>query len=317
MSLDVLCVGLIVADHVCAPLPYFPPAGALIRTDRLELTIGGSAANVAVDVARLGLTSALAGRVGDDVLGRYVVESLSAQGVRCDTVTVSPTTHTSATLVVNVVGEDRRFLHAVGANAEFTGREIDAAVLQTCRAVCVGGFGLNPALSGSNVAELFRTVRRAGGVTVLDVVVGDPAILPAMLRDALPETDLFLPNVDESRLILGETEPARQAAQFRGWGAKTVIVTQGGRGTHVLGPDGVLTADAYPVDCIDGTGGGDAFVSGYVYGLLKGADPATCLRYGAAMGASCVRSMGATNGVFDRQQLEEFVADHPLRINRG
>lgn len=314
MSLDVLCAGLIVADHVCAPIPFFPPAGALVTTERLELTIGGSAANAAVDCVKLGLSAALAGRVGDDVLGRFVVESMTAQGVQCDTVTLSPTAQTSATLVINVRGEDRRFLHAVGANAEFTGCEIPAAAIARCRALCVGGFGLNPALSGENLAALFQAAHRAGAVTVLDVVVGDPQALPPMLKAALPETDLFLPNEDESRLILGETDPVIQARRFRDWGARTVVVTRGGRGAVLLGPEGGLVAEAYPVECIDGTGGGDAFLAGYVYGLLQGASQEACLRYGSAMGASCVRTMGATTGVFRRDELEAFVSEHSLKL---
>jgi sugar/nucleoside kinase (ribokinase family) len=314
MSIDVLCAGLIVADHVCAPIPSFPPPGSLVTTDRLELTIGGSAANAAVDCVQLGLSAALAGRVGDDVLGRFVVESMTAQGVQCDTVTLSRTAQTSATLVINVRGEDRRFLHAVGANAEFTGREIPAPAIARCRALCVGGFGLNPALSGENVAALFHRARQSGAVTVLDVVVGDREALPPMLKAALPETDLFLPNEDESRLILGETDPLQQARQFRDWGARTVVITRGGRGAVLLGPEGGLVAEAYPVECIDGTGGGDAFLAGFVYGLLKGAGQEECLRYGSAMGASCVRSMGATTGVFHRDELEAFVAAHPLKL---
>jgi sugar/nucleoside kinase (ribokinase family) len=314
MSLDVLCAGLIVADHVCAPISRFPPAGGLVTTERLELTIGGSAANAAVDCVKLSLSAALAGRVGDDVLGRYVVEAMTAQGVRCETVTVSTTAQTSATLVINVRGEDRRFLHAVGANAEFTGLEIPADAVARCRALCVGGFGLNPALSGENLAALFRAAHQSGALTVLDVVVGDPQALPPMLKAALPETDLFLPNEDESRLILGETDPLQQARQFRDWGARTVVVTRGGRGAVLLGPAGGLVAEAYPVECIDGTGGGDAFLAGYVYGLLQGAGPEECLRYGSAMGASCVRTMGATTGVFHRDELESFVSKHSLKL---
>jgi sugar/nucleoside kinase (ribokinase family) len=216
--------------------------------------------------------------------------------------------------VVNVVGEDRRFLHAVGANAEFTGLETRPETLRGCRALCVGGFGLNPNLSGENVAWLFRSAHAAGAVTILDVVVGDPAVMPAMLATCLPETDLFLPNTDEARLICGETDPLRQAQHFRHLGANTVIVTRGSAGLVLVDAKQTLAAPAYPVQCVDGTGGGDAFVAGYVYGLLQGAAASECIAYGSAMGMSCVRSMGATTGVFNHDELEAFVQDHPLPI---
>ncbi|MEZ6065399.1 MAG: sugar kinase [Planctomycetaceae bacterium] len=307
MSLDVLCLGLIVADHVCAPLRRFPPPGGLEMTERLELTIGGCAANVAVDLAKLGIRVGIGGRVGDDVLGRFVVDRLREQHVDCTAVSVSVTAQTAATLVVNVAHEDRRFLHAAGANVEFTGREIPKSLLTSSKIVYVGGIGLNPALSGAEVSRMFRQVRASGHTTALDVVIGDPVELPAMLQEVLPHTDLFLPNNDEAEAITGLKTPREQARRFREWGARAVVITQGANGALLSVGDDWLEAAAVPVTCVDGTGGGDAFVAGYLHGLLQGADPASCLMYGTAMGASCVRSMGATTGVYNREQLEAAV----------
>lgn len=314
MSIDVLCAGLIVADHICAPLAAFPPPGGLATTERLELTTGGCAANVAVDLVKLGMKPALGGRVGDDPLGRFIIDSLHAQGIDCSTVAVSQTAQTAATLVVNIAGEDRRFLHAVGANAEFTGEELSSEAVGNCKAIYVGGFGLNAALSGEHVARLFRMAREAGVLTVLDVVVGEPAVIRDLLPAALPETDVFLPNVDEARVITGLEDPLEQAGRFRAAGAECVIVTCGGRGVTLVDGERALHASAHEVTCLDATGGGDAFVSGYLYGRLRGGDAAQCLRYGSAMGASCVRAMGATTGVFNAPELEAYVAEHPLQI---
>ncbi|WP_197443550.1 carbohydrate kinase family protein [Maioricimonas rarisocia] len=309
---DVLCAGLIVADHVCAPIRAFPPAGGLVTTDRLDLCIGGCASNVAVDLAKLNRSVGILGRVGDDVFGRFVQDVLAGHGVSCDHVLASETAQTAATMVVNVKGEDRRFIHAVGANGEFTGLEFGTDVVKQCRVFYVGGFGLNPALSGENVAELFRTAREAGVTTMLDVVIGDPDCVREMLEPALPLTDIFLPNTDEARTLTGEEDPLVQAETFRKAGAENVIVTCGGRGVLMLSPGSTWRMPAHDVEQVDGTGGGDAFVSGYIQGLLTGAPPARCLQYGSAMGASCVRTMGATTGVFTAAELEEFVAAHPL-----
>ncbi|HLQ46234.1 MAG TPA: PfkB family carbohydrate kinase, partial [Planctomycetaceae bacterium] len=73
---------------------------------------------------------------------------------------------------------------------------------------------------------------------------------------------------------------------------------------------------AHPVQFVDGTGSGDAFVAGYVYGLLRGADTQHCVRLGSALGASCVRATGATTGVFNASELEAFVAANVLTIER-
>jgi sugar/nucleoside kinase (ribokinase family) len=304
---DVLCAGLIVADHVSAPIAALPASGALVTTDRLEISIGGCGANTAVDLSRLGVDVGLAGKIGDDVLGRYCREVLERRAVGCELVAVSPTAQTAATLIVNVRGEDRRFIHAVGANAEFNGAEISIDLIRSAKVIAVGGFGLNAALSGRHVAELFRTARAFGVKTVLDVVIGDPAPVPEMLAEALAETDVFLPNRDEARLLTGLEDPWEQAEHYRRQGAETIVITSGREGAFALSGTERLHCPSFPVEQVDGTGSGDAFVAGFIFGLLQSATLQDCLRYGAAMGASCVQAVGATTGVFDRAQLMEFL----------
>lgn len=317
-DVDVVCVGLVVADHVCAPIPHFPAAGGLVTTPRLELTIGGCAANTAVDLARLGQRVALVGRVGDDVLGRFCRDFLEARNVDCTHMVASQTAQTAGTLIVNVAGEDRRFIHTVGANAELTGLEVGDELLRRCRVLVIGGFVLNSALSGENVGRLFQRARSFGVQTLLDVVIGEHADVGEMLRPVLPHTDIFLPNTDEARMITGETDPLRQVRSLHDSGARVIVITRGRQGSLVSFGEELYEAGAHAVDQVDGTGGGDAFAAGFIYGMLSGraADVLQCIRYGAAMGASCVRSMGATTGVFDRDELEAFVATKTIPIRQ-
>ncbi|MBL8848659.1 MAG: sugar kinase [Planctomycetaceae bacterium] len=310
---DVLCAGIIVADHVCAPIAAIPASGGLAMTDRIDLTIGGCASNVAVDLARLELRACVAGRVGDDVLGRHVAAVLESEGVACDQVAYSRTAQTATTMVVNVRGEDRRFIHAAGANAEFTGDEVTADAIRNSRALYVGGFGLNAALSGERVARLFQTARAAGVLTVLDVVCALDHI-DRMLEPVLPLTDLFLPNRDEAENITGLTDPVAQAQRFRDQGVGCVVVTCGAQGAVLAEATRIVRSGAYAVRQVDATGGGDAFVAGFLYGRLHGRSADDCLSLGSALGASCVQAAGATTGVFRRSELEAFVAGHPLPI---
>jgi len=282
-------------------------------TERIELTIGGCASNVAVDLARLGLRACVAGRVGDDVLGRHVAAALAAEGVACDQITFSKTAQTATTMVVNVRGEDRRFIHAAGANAEFTGDEVTADAIQSSRALYVGGFGLNASLSGECVARLFRIAREAGVLTVLDVVCGCDDVA-AMLAPVLPLTDLFLPNRDESEIITGLASPVEQARRFREQGVGCAVVTCGSLGAVLADAERTARAVAYNVTQVDATGGGDAFVAGYLYGQLQRRSVEDCLKLGSALGASCVQSAGATTGVLSAAELEDFVRSRPLAI---
>ncbi len=314
-TVDCLCVGVIVADHVCAPIDHLPAAGELVPTDKLDLTIGGCAANVAVDLAKLGVSVGVVGVVGQDVFGQYVKEALTRCGVDCRHVRVSPTAQTSGTLIINVKGEDRRFIHAVGANAELTGKEVTEQMLRRCRVLYVGGYCLAENLSPEHVSELFRQARAVGVRTVLDVVLPGPSDYWPKLRPVLPFTDVFLPNDDEARLITGENDPVKQAEAFREAGARTVVITCGEKGTVLLSDQNRVRAGVNRVEFVDGTGSGDAFDAGYIFGLLQGEDELQCLRLGSALGASCVRAVGATTGVFTASELEEFLRSHDLPIS--
>lgn len=311
---DCLCAGIVVADFVCAPAPVMPAPGGLVMTDNISLAIGGCASNVAVDLARLGHRVAIAGRIGADTPGRFVREALEAAGVDTSRLMETPQTQTSSTLVINVRGEDRRFIHAAGANTEFTGNELSPELIARAGVLYLGGFCLMPKLSGAGAAKLFQTARAAGVPTVLDVVIPDPRNWWSELEKVLPFTDVFLPNTDEARLLTGLDDPVRQAEQFAAAGAGVTVITCGGEGAVLLGADRRLRSRSFAVDFIDGTGSGDAFAAGYIHGLRQRLPVERCLELGSALGASCVRSPGATTGVFNADELDRFLEGHRLEF---
>ncbi len=311
---DCVCAGILVADHVCEPVARMPGPGELVLTPRMDLTTGGNASNVATDLARLGRNVEVVGVVGRDAFGEFVQKTLSDAGVSTTHLRSSPDHATSGTFVINCQGEDRRFIHAVGASAAFTGAELADEIITSGRVLYLGGYCLCEELAPSQVARAFQTARKAGVITVLDVVLADPQTAWDRLLWVLPFTDVFLPNSDEAAAITGLIDPTLQAERFHEAGAKTVIVTCGEEGAVLVGETARLKAGAYPIDYIDGTGSGDAFAAGFIHGLLAGADWETCLRLGSALGASCVRAAGASTGVFTAKELAEFDESHPLRI---
>jgi sugar/nucleoside kinase (ribokinase family) len=311
---DCLCAGIVVADFICAPVTYVPNAGGVVMTDAISTAIGGCASNVAMDLAKIGRRAAVAGLVGSDMPGRFVRDELAQGGVDTTHLVETATAQTSATLVINVRGEDRRFIHTFGANAEFDGRRISTALVRQARVLYLGGFFLMPRLTAERVVEMFRCAREAHVPTVLDVVIPDPRNCREQLDQVLPWTDVFLPNVDEARQITGLADPLEQARLFLDAGAKTVVITCGGDGAVLASESETLRAGRFPVDFVDGTGSGDAFAAGYIAGLLDGSPPERCLEIGSALGASCVRRAGATTGVFTRSELDEFLSSHHLPI---
>jgi sugar/nucleoside kinase (ribokinase family) len=164
--------------------------------------------------------------------------------------------------------------------------------------------------------EQFRTAREAGIPTVLDIVIPEPGDYSSQLATVLPFTDVFLPNDDEARLLTGLGDPLPQAQRFHDLGVRTSIVTCGGGGAVMICPEGRFRSGRFDVPFVDGTGSGDAFAAGYIFGLLTDQPPTRCVEIGSALGASAVRTAGATQGVFRRGELDEFLSLNSLGIEQ-
>ena len=313
-SPQVLCAGIIVADHVCTPIERLPTAGELVMADGMLLTIGGCAANAAVDLAKMGVRTAVVGRVGKDAFGRVITDFLRDAKVDTSNIRVSSTADTSQTLIVNVQGQDRRFIHTFGANAEFSAADVPLSLLDTCKVLYVGGYLLMPGLQDDELIPLFSAARAKGVKTVIDVAIPQPGDYLPRLKKLLPHIDVFLPNNHEGELITGEKDPLRQAEAFHRLGARAAVITMGGEGS-ILVQDGLrLRAGVYRVPFVDGSGGGDAFDAGYIYGLLHDMAPQDCLRVASALGASCVRAIGTTPGVFTESECQAFLREQVLKV---
>ena len=307
--MDVMCAGLLVADLFSSPLSCLPRAGELLRVDELLLQTGGCAANAGANLARLGVQVAVVGRVGNDVFADFVRSDLQSKGVDTTQVRVSSTAATSRTVILPVA-EDRRYIHNVGANAEFCVADIDLDRVANSRALCVGGYLLLPGIEQAALAELFAFAQRRGVLTVLDVA----GPLPGMetLRQVLPYTDVFLPNDDEARILTGEDDPLRQAGALLEAGAGTIVITMGSQGVLARTPREALQAPAFRVPVVDPSGAGDAFAAGFIVGLLEGWDLRRTTEFASAVGASACTKLGCTAGVFTRAEVDAFLAHSHL-----
>ncbi len=316
LGVPVVCAGVIVADHLCTPISHLPAAGELVMADDLVLNIGGCASNAAMTLSRLGVRATVCGKVGNDAFGRFVAETLNGQGVDVRALAVDPERSTSQSLIINVRGQDRRFVHSFGANQGLVAADLDPVLDPPPKVLYVGGYLVLPGLEPEALAERFARARRQGVITVLDVACPGPSDYLPLIAPVLPHTDVFLPNVDEAALILNERDPVILARRFHEMGAGRVVITMGGEGSVSVSDRQQVRLGTYPVDFVDGTGSGDAFDAGYIAGLLDGLDEIACLKLASAIGASCVRAVGTTAGIFTRPEADAYIAAHPLQVER-
>ena len=265
----VLSTGILVADIFTPPLPRLPAAGELLATEDFILETGGCAANVATGLARLGVPVTVAGRVGTDSYGDFIINELIKRGIDTSGIRRSTQFGTSKTVVLPVIGEDRRFIHTFGANSEFTDADVALESLTAGDILYVGGFLIMPALKATSVANLFQKAQERGVTTVLDVVVpiGDASNAWRMVKEILPHTDYFTPNDEEAHSLTGK-EVLEAAEEILKAGCGTVIITEGSKGTYYQSKTECYTLPPYPIEFVDGSGSGDAFVAGLLTALV-------------------------------------------------
>ena len=313
---EVVCLGILVADIFGSPIPALPEAGELALLERYLLSVGGCAANVAVDLRRLGRTASIVGKVGCDLFGDFVLGDLKRLGIETSCIRRSEIYPTSCTFIINVRGQDRRYVHCFGANADFSLADVETKVLDGARALYVGGYLAMPSFRPQHLVKLFREAKQRGLLTALDVVI--PAGVQSALEEirlALMHTDLFLPNQDEARVLTGSGDPEEQADILSRINPDaTIVITRGSRGALATRQGEVLRATAYRVDSIDESGSGDAFAGGFLVSMLDGRSLEDSLRFASAIGASCTRALGCHAGVFHHDEAVAFLAKNRLEV---
>lgn len=314
---DIGCAGLLVEDTICGPLRELPPAGQLLELQSLPVSVGGCAANVAIDLARQGIAVDVAGCLGRDTVGEGVVSSLRQQGVGCDCVVYSDTKPTSKTIILLIEGQDRRYFHVFGANAAFSISHLDRAWVANLKALYIGGLYAMPGIDLGELRDLLKFCRERRVTTIVDVVVAQQWSGDARLAEILPYTDYFLPNDDEAQRLSGKHDPFDQVRYFRDLGARHVVVTMGKAGAIAARGNEYWRCGIYPINAIDPSGSGDAFDAGLISAIHRGADLPDMLRYASALGASATRKVGTTAGVFTRAEADAFVKAHSLSIESG
>jgi len=313
---EVVCVGILVADIISGALPRLPRPGELMLTERILLSAGGLPVNAAVSLTRLGFEAGVVGKVGKDPLGPFIVDYLKEQKVDTRGIRSSKEASTSSTMIILTESEDRRFIHTLGASADFSIDDLDFEYIRGAKVLYLGGYFAMPRLTQSSLVKLFKFAREGKTITVLDVVAPHSGVnLLAQCREVLKYTDVFLPNDDEARIITGESDPLKQAEVFLKFNPEmTVVITMGRKGSLARTRDKIVRASVYPVKVVDPSGGGDAFDAGFIVGLLKGWDVEQTLKFASAIGASSVTAMGCTTGIFTMKEALNFIKDNTLKI---
>ncbi|MDE0398832.1 MAG: sugar kinase [Candidatus Poribacteria bacterium] len=307
--MDVLSLGIYVVDVLGRPIDQFPEKGKLVLFDELGIHTGGCANNTALVLARLGISAGAMGKIGTDTFGDLILQTLTDNGVDVTGMQQDVDVSTSFTFVAIASDGERTFYHYIGANGELCEADLNWELIKTTKILHIAGALVMPRFDGAPMANVLREAKRLGITTSLDTAYDATGKWMETLEPCLHHVDIFMPSIVEAQQLTGMSE-CREIAQFfrNNYNIETIAIKMGENGSYISTPETELSVPAYPVNIVDATGAGDAYVAGFLAGTIMGWELEATAELASATGAACVTAIGTTAGI---QNLEET-----LKISR-
>ena len=326
-QLDLITIGRVSVDLYGQQI-----GGRLEDVSSFLKGVGGCPANIAIGAARLGLRSALISRVGNEAMGRFILEQLAREGVDTRGVRTDPQRLTALVLlgVRDPESFPLIFYRENCADSALTVEDIDEGFVASARALLVTGTHFSIAEAAQAQREAMRIARAAGRQVVLDIdyrpnlwgIGGHGAgesryaaseQVTRTLQGVLPQCDLIVGTEEELRIAGGAEELLTALGRIRELSAGIIVCKRGAQGCIVFsGPipqrleDG-LVAGGMDVTVYNVLGAGDAFLAGFLRGYLRGESLSSCARLGNACGAIAVSRLLCSSEFATWPELDHYL----------
>ncbi len=285
--------------------PRIPkPGETILGADDLLMIPGGKGANQAYASARLGAEVAMIGRVGGDAFGEQLVNSLKKAGVDTQHIIHDTDASTGIALIVVEEGGQNSIVVSSGANGRVTPLDVSRAedAIRSANLIL-----LQLEIPLPAVIKAAQCAKKHGVKVILN-----PAPAQQLPAELLSMTDILIPNETEAAMLSGcdvnTDDGIRQAASgLRQSGVKTIIMTQGSRGASLITENGIEHFPAFPVEPVDTTAAGDAFVGSFAVAFAEGRPLTEAVRCGNAAGALASTKRGAQPSMPGRDDLDKIL----------
>ncbi|PKR89905.1 5-dehydro-2-deoxygluconokinase [Pleomorphomonas diazotrophica] len=297
-------------------------------------SVGGCPANISVGTARLGLKSALVTRVGNEQMGRFILEQLARETVETSGITVD---RDRLTALVLLAVEDEGvspmiFYRSDCADMALSEADIDEALIARSRSIVVTGTHFSRPHSEAAQRKAIALAKKHGTKVVIDIdyrpnlwgLAGHDAgferyvksdRVSGLLRTVLADCDLIVGTEEEIMIATGADSVLASLKLIRSINTvATIVLKRGAMGCIVYdGPisddleDGIV-GKGFPIEVFNVLGAGDAFMSGFLRGWLKGEPLATCATWANACGAFAVSRLLCSPEYPTWEELSHFLA---------
>lgn len=301
-------MGLFIANEV----------GELERVNDFTLATCGAELNVAVGLRRLGHKVTYMTKLGDDLFGRKIINTMMDNGIGVDEVMIHKTCPTGFMFKSKVLDGDPAIAYFRKGSAASTLSKADVANLDFSKFDIVHLTGITPALSPSACEaseELNRRSRENGCFFSFDPNLrlqlwDSREIMVECINGIAAKSDLFLPGIKEAVILTGEEKPERIAHYYLSSGSGAVVIKLGMAGAYYADSTGCsgYVPGFCVTDVVDTVGAGDGFAAGVLSGIREGFSLQESVKRGCAVGAVQVMSRGDNDGLPNRRELEDFMS---------
>lgn len=311
-GIDVVCIGLLVADILVKPVDSAIFEVDSTRIQNIGFSPGGDAVNESMTLSGLGHKTVLVAKVGTDTFGEAVLRRIAEKKVDISQIKPEPGIITSTSMILINERGDRSIVFCAGNNDRLCLDDVDMATVCKARAVSVASLCALASLDGAGTETIFKEAKNHGVITVADTNIDFRGIGLAGIADTLRVTDYFIPSYGEACKLTGETEPEKMVKLLLDAGAQNIVLKLGAKGCLIANRQEQFALPTYDVHVADTTGCGDNFVSGFITGLLKGWDLRRSGFFANAMGSLNSMNIGACTVNKTVDEVLEFMGKTPL-----
>jgi sugar/nucleoside kinase (ribokinase family) len=306
-TFDMAGLGLNATDTAII-VPEFPPYAGKVAFLEERVEAGGQVATAVIACQALGKRCRYIGTVGDDLRGRFQLESLRRSGVDIAGVRViEGCPNQTAYIVIDRRTGERTVLWHRDPRLAMSPEQLDRAQIISARLLHVDGCDVE-----ANAAAA-RWAREAGIPVTCDM----DTVVPNLDR-LLEHVDYFIGSSPFPEDYTGEKDPFKALEILRGqFGMRLAATTLGHDGVLALTADGFLYAPAYEVDCVDTTGAGDVFRGAFAYAVLSAMPLHQALDFACAAAALNCTAMGARGGIAALSQVHALMTTASRRANQA
>lgn len=314
--LDLIPIGRIAIDF--NPTDYY---NTLDKCENYKKYVGGSPANIAVGLARLGKKVGFIGKVSDDQFGTYVENFFADEGIDISHVTRTKGGEKLGLTFTEIKSENESsiLMYRDGiADLMLHPDDVDEEYIKSAKAILISGTALSQSPSREACLKAMYLAKKVDTKIIFDIDyrpynwknADEIAIYYSLVAS---NSDMIMGSREEFDLTEAISAPGRSdketAAHWMSMGNKIVIIKHGKQGSTAHTADGEYSIKPFPVKAFKSFGGGDGYGSSFIYGLLEGWDIMDCLEMGSASASMLVAAHGCSLFMPTVEEVKEFIRE--------